>query len=89
MVYPKAPGADGESVVGVSRCAIGEANLLGANLDVGNIDWIEYKEAEEEKFGSGSPYTNQRYFSRDPREPKDTGSHTTVYAWFSIVPRRE
>ncbi|KAG9660984.1 hypothetical protein KCU81_g9903, partial [Aureobasidium melanogenum] len=60
---------------------------MGANLDVGNISWIEYKEAEQEKFGSESPYTNKRYFSRDPREPKDTDSHTSVYAWFSIVSR--
>lgn len=87
VVYLKAPGADGEFTVGVSRCVIGEANLMSANLDVGNIDWIEYKEAEEEKFGAESPYTNKRYFARDPREPKTTDSHTTAYAWFSIVPR--
>ncbi|KAK6002940.1 hypothetical protein QM012_000785 [Aureobasidium pullulans] len=87
VVDLKAPGADGESVVGVSRCAIHEADLMGANLDVDNIDCIEYKEAEEEKFGSESPYTNERYFARDPREPKDTVSNITAYAWFSIVPR--
>lgn len=80
----------GESVIGVSRCAIDEANLMGANLDVGNIDWIEYKEVEEEKSGSESPYTNKRYFTRDPRQPKSPDdAHTTVYAWFSIVPRRK
>ena len=92
VVYLKAPGADGHHVVGVNRCAIGEADLVGPNLDVGNIDWIEYKEAEEEKFGSESPYTNPRYFSKDPRVPREDGSTTTencVYAWFSLVPRRE
>ncbi|THX11011.1 hypothetical protein D6D13_05017 [Aureobasidium pullulans] len=90
VVYLKAPGADGHHVVGVSRCAIGEADLVGANLDVGNIDWIEYKEAEEEKFGSESPYTNPRYFSKDPRVPREDDSTTSencVYAWFSLVSR--
>ena len=92
VVYLKAPGADGHHVVGVNRCAIGEADLVGANLDVGNIDWIEYKEAEEEKLGSESPYTNPRYFSKDPRVPREDDSTTSencVYAWFSLVPRRE
>jgi hypothetical protein len=91
-VYYKAPGADGGQVVGVSRCAIREADVMGANLDVGNIDWIEYKEAEEEKFGSESPYTNPRYFSKDPRALKDDESSTSkrcVYAWFCLVPRRK
>ncbi|THY02193.1 hypothetical protein D6D01_10311 [Aureobasidium pullulans] len=90
VVYLKAPGADGHHVIGVSRCAIKEADLMGANLDVGNIDWIEYKEAEEEKFGSESPYTNPRYFSTDPRVPREDNSATSekcVYAWFSLVPR--
>jgi len=92
VVYLKAPGADGHHVVGVNRCAIGEADLVGANLDVGNIDWIAYKEAEEERFGSESPYTNPRYFSKDPRVPREDDSTTSencVYAWFSLVPRRE
>ncbi|THZ34048.1 hypothetical protein D6C88_10497 [Aureobasidium pullulans] len=88
VVYLKAPGADGHHVVGVNRCAMWEADLVGANLDVGNIDWIEYKEAEEEKFGSESPYTNPRYFSRDPRVPREDDSTTSencVYAWFSLL----
>ncbi|CAD0100763.1 unnamed protein product, partial [Aureobasidium mustum] len=87
VVYLKAPGANSEFVVGVSRCGIDEADLMGANLDVGDISWIEYKEAEEERFGSESPYTNTRYYARDPREPKDVDSHMTVYACFSIVSR--
>lgn len=89
MAYLKAPGANGKFVVGVSRCAINEANLMRAILDIGNISWIGYEEVEEEHFGSESPYTNTRYYARDPREPKDVDSHTTVYAWFSIISRRK
>jgi hypothetical protein len=92
VVYLKASRSDGKRVVGVCRCGVGEADLMGANLDVGNIDWIEYKEAEQEKFGGDSPYTNPRYFLKDPRTLKqdDTSAPATIaYAWFSLVPRRK
>lgn len=40
--------------VNVTRCQMREAELMGANLDVGNIDWSEYKEVDEEKHGGPS-----------------------------------
>lgn len=92
VVYLRAPGADGNHIIGVSRCATSEADLMGANLDVGNIGWIEYKEAEEADFEGQNPYGNSRYLSRDPTRSRDKASSAymrCVYAWFSLVPRRE
>lgn len=70
-MYLKVLGADGHLVIGVSRRAIGEADLMSANLDVGDIDQIAYKEAEEEiPFRCESPYTNKRYFSKRSQSAK-------------------
>ena len=75
-MYLKVPGADGHHVIGVSRCAIGEADLMSANLDVGNIHWIAYKEAEEEiPFRYKSPYTNKRYFLQRSQSAKGRMIH--------------
>jgi hypothetical protein len=64
---------------------------VGATLDVGNIAFIEYKQAVEESFGIESPHANLRHFYKDPRLPKDdipSVSKECVYAWFSCFERK-
>lgn len=55
-----------EWVVGVGRCGADMADCVGANLDIANVDWIDYKEQEQEEWGGENPYKNQRYFKNDP-----------------------
>jgi hypothetical protein len=56
---------------------------MGADLDVGDSDFIEYKGAEEKSFVIESLYANLRYFYKDLRMPKDdipSTSKERVYA---------
>lgn len=55
-----------DSVIGVCRCDLEISTQIQANLDVGNMDWIDYKEMEEEEFGGENPYQNLRYYPNDP-----------------------
>jgi hypothetical protein len=50
-----------QSVVGVCRCGVDMANSIAANLEVGNMDWMDFKEDEEHEWGGEDPYTNSRY----------------------------
>ena len=77
---------DARRVIGVSRCSINQATLAGANLDIGNMTWNDYKESEHERFGGESPYTNTRYYPTDPRENNREPAQTeTVYACYSLT----
>ena len=55
-----------ESFVGVCRCDLETATLIKANLEVSNMDWVDYKEQEQEEFGGENPYKNPRYYPVDP-----------------------
>jgi hypothetical protein len=55
-----------ESFVGVCRCDLEMATQIEANLDIGNMDWVDYKEMEENDFGGENPYKNPRYYPLDP-----------------------
>jgi hypothetical protein len=50
-----------ESLVGVCRCDLETATQIKANLEVANMDWVDYKEMEQEEFGEENPYKNPRY----------------------------
>ena len=55
------------SFVGVCRCDLEIATHIKANLEVGNMDWVDYKEMEQEEFGGESVYGNERYYpEKDP-----------------------
>lgn len=87
IVNLKAPTHRDEArrVIGVSRCSINQATLAGANLDIGNMTWNDYKESEHEKFGGESPYTNTRYYPVDPRNKIKCLTAETVYACYSLT----
>jgi hypothetical protein len=55
-----------ESFIGVCRCDLETATLIKANLEVSNMDWVDYKEQEQEEFGGENPYKNPRYYPVDP-----------------------
>lgn len=55
-----------DSFVGVCRCDLETATQIKANLEVGNMDWVEYKEMEQEGFGGENPYEDPRYYPVDP-----------------------
>ncbi|THV95616.1 hypothetical protein D6D26_07385 [Aureobasidium pullulans] len=58
-----------KNVIGVLRCGSDDADLYCANLEIGNVDFIDYKEEEQSLWGGDNPYENQRYFSKDPSLP--------------------
>lgn len=51
-----------ESFVGVCRCDLEIATHIKANLEIGNMDWVDYKEMEQEEFGGENVYENLRYY---------------------------
>jgi len=55
-----------DSFVGVCRCDLETATQIKANLEVGNMDWVDYKEMEMEGFDGENPYKNPRYYPADP-----------------------
>jgi hypothetical protein len=55
-----------DSFVGVCRCDLETATQIKANLEVGNMDWVDYKEMEQEDFGGENVYGNERYYPVDP-----------------------
>lgn len=89
IVNLKAPTQrhDAQSVIGVSHCSVGQAALAGANLDIGNMTWNDYKESEHEKFGGEGPYTNTRYYPTDPRKKRKCSpvETDTVHACYSLT----
>ena len=55
-----------ECFVGVCRCDLETCTQIKANLEVGNMDWVDYKEMEQDEFGGENPYENPRYYPVDP-----------------------
>ena len=55
-----------DSFVGICRCDLETATQIKANLEVGNMDWVDYKEMEQNEFGGENPYKNPRYYPVDP-----------------------
>ncbi|QIX01354.1 hypothetical protein AMS68_006871 [Peltaster fructicola] len=47
---------DEDDRIGVGRCAVGMADSWGANLDIGNMDWMDLKEEEQNSWGGDDPY---------------------------------
>lgn len=74
----------GQSVIGVLRCAYDDADLYYANLDIGNMSFIDYKEEEHRLWHGDNPYENQRYFPNEPDQPAQP-LDTFHYAWYSNV----
>lgn len=64
MVYTavETDASDPAYVVGVGRCGWDWADSCGANLDIANMDWIDFKEVERDEWGGEDPYENKRYF---------------------------
>lgn len=56
------PDHDYEFTVGVLRCGVDMADCVCCNLDIANVDFIEYKEEEEQEWDGEDVYTNKRYF---------------------------
>lgn len=50
------------NVIGVLRCGYADADLYCANLDIGNMSFIDYKEEEQSLWGGDNLYENKRYF---------------------------
>ncbi|KEQ63694.1 uncharacterized protein M437DRAFT_46221, partial [Aureobasidium melanogenum CBS 110374] len=73
-----------QTVIGVLRCGYDDADLYCANLDIGNMSFIDYKKEEQRLWGGDDPYENQRYFSRDAASPAPP-SDEQHYAWYSNV----
>lgn len=74
------------NVIGVLRCAYSDADLYCANLDIGNISFIDYKEEENELWDGDDPYANKRYFPNDASLPA-LAAHKPDYAWFTNTER--
>ncbi|KAM0709476.1 hypothetical protein Q7P35_003515 [Cladosporium inversicolor] len=55
-----------EFFVGVCRCNLETATQIKANLEIANMDWVDYKEMEQEEFDGENPYKNSRYYPVDP-----------------------
>lgn len=76
-----------ETVVGVTRCAVDMAHSIGANLSIVNMDWMDYKEMEQEEWGGENPYENPRYHVQEEEEEQDReeGGKRWKFAWYSAV----
>lgn len=55
-----------EFVNAVGRCGVDDASAIGANLEIANMDWVEFKLMEMKTWGGESPLKNKRYFDREP-----------------------
>lgn len=92
---------DEEDIVGVGRCSSVEADSWGANIDIGNQDWLDLKEEEAVEWGGDDPYGNDDDNDGDkPGVGATTSQGTTVqspttlteprkkvYGWYSLVER--
>ena len=92
---------DEEDIVGVGRCSNVEADSWGANIDIGNQDWLDLKEKEAVEWGGDDPYGNDDDNDGDkPGVGATTSQGTTVqspttlteprkkvYGWYSLVER--
>lgn len=59
---------DHKSFIGVCRCDLEIATQIRANLSIANMDWLDYKEMEQDEFGGEDPYENKRYYDSNPAE---------------------
>jgi hypothetical protein len=59
---PNEPNDDYENTVGVLRCGVEMADCICCNLEISNMDFIEFKEKEERERNGEDVYTNKRYF---------------------------
>ncbi|KAB2105988.1 hypothetical protein AG0111_0g6212 [Alternaria gaisen] len=92
---------DEKDIVGVGRCSNVEADSWGANIDIGNQDWLDLKEEEAVEWGGDDPYGNDDDNDGDKRGVGATTSQGTtaqstttlteprkkVYGWYSLVER--
>ncbi|KAF7682225.1 hypothetical protein GT037_001201 [Alternaria burnsii] len=92
---------DEEDIVGVGRCSNVEADSWGANIDIGNQDWLDLKEQEAAEWGGDDPYGNDDDNDGDKLGVGATTSQGTtvqspttlteprkkVYGWYSLVER--
>ncbi|CAN9132046.1 unnamed protein product [Alternaria alternata] len=92
---------DEEDIVGVGRCSNVEADSWGANIDIGNQDWLDLKEEEAVEWGGDDPYGNDDDNDGDkPGVGATTSQGATVqspttlteprkkvYGWYSLVER--
>lgn len=71
-----------QKVVGLCRCGIDMANSIAANLEIVNMDWLDFKEQEQDEWDGENPYENPRY-----HEPgsKESASNNLKYAWYTSV----
>lgn len=88
-------GGEEENLVGVGRCGVDMADTWGVNIDIGNRDWLDLKEEEQNEWGGEDPY-------EDNDEDDDQSGHggaapttaqsgaatissPTKYGWYSLV----
>ncbi|KAL1800740.1 hypothetical protein ACET3X_001082 [Alternaria dauci] len=91
---------DEEDIVGVGRCSSVDADAWGANIDIGNQDWLDLKEEEAAEWGGDDPYGNdgddddvdKPGASATASQDTTAQSLTTlneppkkVYGWYSLV----
>lgn len=82
-------GIDNEDdVVGVARCGVDMADSHGANIDIGNIDWLDIKEEEADSWGGDTPYADRPEGDAQPPLPP-TKSRPVTYGWYSLVQKGE
>ncbi|KAI4726031.1 hypothetical protein E4T49_06206 [Aureobasidium sp. EXF-10728] len=74
-----------QTVVGVLRCGYDDADLYCANLDIGNMSFMDYKEEEQSLWGGENPYENKRYFGKEEPNVSALSSGNQHYAWYSNV----
>ncbi|CAD0087598.1 unnamed protein product, partial [Aureobasidium vineae] len=73
-----------QNVVGVLHCGYDDADLYCANLDLGNMSFIDYKEEAQNLWSGDDPYGNKRYFSKEPNLSASS-SGEQHHAWYSNV----
>ncbi|KAH0366081.1 hypothetical protein KCU65_g5540, partial [Aureobasidium melanogenum] len=54
-----------QTVIGILRCGYDDADCYCANLDIGNVSFIDFKMEEQRLWGGDDPYENPRYSSQD------------------------
>ncbi|KAK4984652.1 hypothetical protein LTR28_002282, partial [Elasticomyces elasticus] len=91
---------DEADVVGVGRCGVDMADSWGANIDIGNQDWLDLKEAEADEWGGEDPYEDSEGDEGDggadseataPGPNASTPTSSSIgnakprYGWYSLV----
>ena len=71
-----------EDRVGVGRCSVDMAESWGANLNIGNLDWMDLKEQEERDWGGEDPYA-------DYPTAEQYGVEKLKFGWYSLAEKGE